>query len=136
MNTKFNTYATVLTVTGPPAVQIQAAQETILRGESTTLAWDAVRADTVSIDNGIGSVSKVGTYMVTPTETTTYTITATGPEGTATASVTVTVNLPVPAVQINAAPESIMAGEFSTLSWSADNADTCHRECLLLFLNI
>ena len=75
----------------PPGVFFSADPQSITYGESSTLAWTTTNADSISIDQGIGSVGVSGSITVSPTETTTYTITATGPGGTATSSVTVAV---------------------------------------------
>jgi hypothetical protein len=70
-------------------VNISADYEKIVYGDTTTLSWISLDATSVSIDNGIGQVDKIGAIPVSPTHTTTYTITATGPWGTFTDSVTV-----------------------------------------------
>ncbi len=108
-------------------VKIITYPETILIGESSTLSWSSINVDTLSIDQGIGSVPAVGSVVVTLEQTTTYTITATGPAGTFTDSVTVNVIDPsVPAtVSMSANPETIQVGESSTLSWSSTNANSC-----------
>lgn len=109
----------------PPEVSFSADPQTITLGESSTLSWNVIDADTISIDTGIGSVDPKGSYEVSPTETTTYTLTAIGPGGTTTESVTVSVNIPLPTVSISADPEAILFGESSTLTWSSTYADTC-----------
>ena len=108
----------------PPEVTFLADPPSIKPGESSTLTWTTFNADSVSIDQGIGSVSLDGSLTVSPTETTTYTLTATGEGGTTTESVTITVHLP-PTVTISADPETIHIGDSSTLSWSSTYADSC-----------
>jgi len=54
------------------------------------------RADTVSIDNGIGAVPASGSWTVSPAVTTTYTLTATGAGGIRTKTATVTLVPPGP----------------------------------------
>ena len=82
---------------GPPppisaAITIHPSySSTIEIGEFTLLSWTTSNADTVSIDNGIGSVGASGYHQVYPTVTTTYTLSATGEAGTVTDSVVVTV---------------------------------------------
>jgi hypothetical protein len=66
-----------------------------MTGESTTLIWNTTYADTLSIDQDLGTVEPDGTMTVYPLQTTTYTITATGSGGTATASATATVTHPI-----------------------------------------
>jgi hypothetical protein len=91
---------TVTTVCqGPPTIAFfNADKATIAQGESATLSWGAVaRADSASIDQGIGGVPTPGSRVVTPANTTTYTLSATGCGGTVNQSVTITVNAPLAA---------------------------------------
>jgi len=65
---------------------------TIGSGEAATLLWDISRADSASIDNGIGSVDPTrGSLEVAPLSATTYMLTATNEAGSDTATVTVKV---------------------------------------------
>jgi len=64
----------------------------IVPGGTAVLTWGFLYADTVTIDNGIGTVASSGMIAVSPTVTTTYHITATSPAGTITLEVTVTVD--------------------------------------------
>ncbi len=75
-----------------PEIAFSAEPLSIISGESSTLSWEVTNADTVTIDNDIGSVSPTGSMVVTPQETTSYIISAIGPGGTATDTVTITVN--------------------------------------------
>ncbi len=114
-----------VTVNQPePTVTISADPKSIHVGESTTLTWTSTNATQVTIDNGIGDVPLNGSMEVSPTSSTTYTITAIGPGGTDTSAITVNVMPPVPSVSITASPETIVAGQTSTLSWSSTNAET------------
>lgn len=45
-------------------------------GETVTLRWDVLDADSVTIDNGIGAVAAVGSLAVFPTNATTWTLSA------------------------------------------------------------
>jgi hypothetical protein len=76
---------------GARVTAFTASPDVVLSGGSSTLAWNVTDATSVSIDNGIGTVSATGTRSVTPTATTTYTLSATGSIGTITQTVTVTV---------------------------------------------
>ena len=109
----------------PPEVTFSADPQTITLGESSTLSWNVVDADTIKIDPDIGSVEPNGSYEIFPTETTTYTLTAVGSGGTTTKSVSVSVNIPLPTVSISADPENILLGESSTLTWNSTYTDTC-----------
>jgi peptidoglycan-associated lipoprotein len=66
----------------------------IERGQSAVLRWNVTGANDVSINNGLGTVTAMGTQRLTPANTTTYTLTANGPGGQATANATVTVTGP------------------------------------------
>jgi YVTN family beta-propeller protein len=107
----------------PPTVSLSADVAATPPGGQCTLVWTSMNAQSVVIDNGIGSVNASGTITVHPQTTTTYTITATGNCGTATGSVTVIVHQP-PTVSITASLLSIIAGQTSQLSWTSTNADT------------
>lgn len=74
-----------------PTVSIGASPATIERENQTTLRWQSSNATSVVIDNGIGSVEKSGSIVVSPLESTTYTATATGAGGDAKSSTRVTV---------------------------------------------
>jgi uncharacterized protein YkwD len=114
-----------VTVTYPqPMVSLSALPNPIAIGESATLSWSSTYAESVTIDNGIGSCTLEGSVAVSPGITTTYTATATGLGGTSTASVTVTVNYPVPTVSLGADPGVILTGEKATLTWSSNHANT------------
>jgi hypothetical protein len=119
-------YATVTVIPAPqpPAISsFTATPATLTEGHSTTLAWNVVRADAISI-SGIGTVT--GTSLpVSPSATTIYTLTATNAAGSTTADATVTVNpAPEPPViaRFTATPESITSGQSSVLSWEVAGA--------------
>ncbi|WP_155319910.1 hypothetical protein [Desulfosarcina alkanivorans] len=75
----------------PPIVQLTVDPGEIPVGDNATLTWTSTYADTLSIDQDIGTVEPNGTMTVAPSSSTTYTITATGSGGTATASAVLTV---------------------------------------------
>ncbi|MEI6223853.1 MAG: hypothetical protein WCS72_03810 [Deltaproteobacteria bacterium] len=87
------TAAATVTVTPfpvPVIASFTATPTTIARGASSTLAWSVTGATTLSIDNGIGTVTGTS-VVVTPTATTTYTLTATNAGGPATSTAMVTI---------------------------------------------
>jgi hypothetical protein len=75
----------------PRIIRFSATPPTIHSGDSAMLAWVVDNAQTVSIDNGIGTVTIDGTKSVSPTKSTTYTLTATNTFGSVTAMATVNV---------------------------------------------
>ncbi len=90
------------------AIQINsftASPSSVLQGENVTLSWVVSNATSVSIDQGIGTVSATGSTMVTLDETTTFKLTATGGTSTVHASITVTVQEPARRVTITADTE-------------------------------
>lgn len=93
LRSKPGTYLTIRLIqeAEPPTVTINSDPETIPLGESSTLSWSSIYADTCAIEPDVGAVEVSGSVSVSPTETTAYTITVTGPGGTATDSVMVTV---------------------------------------------
>jgi hypothetical protein len=110
------------TVASLPTVSISASPNTILLGQSTTLAWTTIGADKVAID-GIGPVAASGSMKVSPSATTVYQVTASGPGGTQSASAQVTVTPPPPTVSISASPKTILPGQSTTLAWTTTGAD-------------
>ncbi|MBF0451455.1 MAG: hypothetical protein HQK75_12190 [Candidatus Magnetomorum sp.] len=107
-----------------PSVSISSTPETIQLGESAVLTWSTQDADSISINNGVGTVGPRGTTVVTPFRTTTYIISAVNADGKSESSVTVTVihSESTPSVSITANPISIHPGETSVLAWSTGNA--------------
>ncbi|NIN36507.1 MAG: hypothetical protein GTO60_16020, partial [Gammaproteobacteria bacterium] len=108
-----------------PEVSFIATPDTIQYQQSSTLSWNVLNADTITIDNGIGSVGPTGSVQVSPeVPTTTYTLTAVNLGGTTTKLVTVTVIFPVPTVTFSASPLIIRPGVSSTLTWTTFAAHT------------
>lgn len=62
-----------------------ANPEIIISGEFTTISWNTTNATTITIDQGIGTVSATGSIEVSPESTTTYTLTAKNSDGQKTA---------------------------------------------------
>jgi hypothetical protein len=114
--------------TGLPGISIfNATPGSILAGQNSSLRWEVSGATTVSIDQGIGTVSASGTRAVSPATTTTYTLTATNSHGSVTALVTVVVSPSSahPVIEsFSASPPSIVVGQSSTLQWEISGATT------------
>ena len=109
----------------PPTITFTANPLSITSGDTSTLSWQSENAETVTIDNGIGTVDLTGTVHVIPQQTTTYELTAEGPGGVTMGEVTVTVTYLSPRVSISVEPESILSGGTALLSWQCDFADSC-----------
>jgi hypothetical protein len=97
-----NTCSVTVTVSSgalPRIIQFSASPASISTGQTSTLLWVVENADTVSINNGVGSsLSLGGTQSVSPASTTTYTLTATNKTGSVTATATVNVTVVPPPV--------------------------------------
>lgn len=117
-----------ITTTARQSVQIvrfQASPDRIRPGDQSTIDWQVLNADTVTITE-IGTVPANGTRAVSPTRTTQYRLTARNALGEASATTTVVVE-ELPAAQFlqcTASPQNILTGESATLSWAAANADS------------
>jgi len=93
----------------------------IASGETVTLEWYVTGADTITIDQGIGTVSAYGSESLDLDETTTFTLTATNDGGSTTADITIYVD---PVIEyFTASDYTIDAGDSVTLSWSVTSAD-------------
>ena len=116
--------ATVTVTVEPVEIEYFVADPAhIALGQHSTLTWKVVNADSVTINNGIGTVQLTGSTEVAPTVTTTYTLTATKGGTTVTAQQTVVVS--DVAIQFFVAePAAIGLGQQSTLSWKVVNADS------------
>lgn len=114
------TATATVTVAPPTVTSFSASPSSIFPGDSATLSWNVAGAASLSIDNGVGTVTG-SSVAVSPTTTTTYTLTATNAAGDTTATTTVTVTAPSIA-SFGAAPAVISAGGSSTLSWSVNGA--------------
>jgi hypothetical protein len=117
-----------VTTSSREAVQIvrfQASPDRIRTGQQSTIDWQVLNADTVSITS-LGTVSGNGSRNVSPTTTTQYTLTATNSAGSVTATTTIVVEEQPPAqfLACTVSPMNIMTGESATISWATANADT------------
>jgi len=114
-------------VPAPAITSFLASPSTITMGQRATLSWSVSGATSVTLDNGIGDVSRVTTFPVSPTQTTTYTLTASNSGGSVTARALVTVVAVAAPPVINtfaASPAVLTAGQSTTLSWNVTGANT------------
>ena len=83
--------ATVSVTTAAPVISsFTASPATILTGTSVILAWTVTGATSLSVDQGVGTVTGLPGVSVKPTATTTYTLTATNAGGSVSQTGTVT----------------------------------------------
>jgi len=119
-----STAKVTVTVLPPPPVinSFGATPEPIAAGQSTSLRWSVSGATSLSIDNGVGTVTGTS-RKVSPTATTTYTLTAKNAGGTKTATVTVNMMASLPTIaSFTASPNTITAGGSAKLSWRVSGA--------------
>ncbi|MBW2724246.1 MAG: hypothetical protein JRE71_07655 [Deltaproteobacteria bacterium] len=109
-----------------PTVGLTADPDSIALGGTSTLTWVVSDADDCTASDGwMGAKDELGGDQdVTPAITTTYVLECTGPGGTVSDSATVTVGGAVTA-SLTATPDSLTAGESTTLDWSSTNATDC-----------
>ncbi len=118
----------VVIVPPPPAptITLTATPTSILQGAKTLLTWVSTNAVSVSIDQGIGTVSLNGSLSVIPAASESYTATAHAASGalvTAQASVIVTAIVPNPTITgFAVTPSSVTAGQSVVLSATITNA--------------
>lgn len=107
-------------------VRFQASPSVIRAGQTSTIDWQVLNADTVTITQ-IGSVDpRNGTRTVSPTGTTQYRLTARNRVSEVSATTTIVVEeQPRPQfLACTVTPVNILAGESATISFSTANADS------------
>ena len=89
--------ATVSVNVGPPPVinTFAVTDSNPLYGAEVVLSWDVSNATTLSISQGVGSVSATGSLSLTPLLSTSYTITAVNTFSTRTSTVSITQGTPI-----------------------------------------
>jgi len=114
--------------TQPQINTFSANPANINLGENTTLSWDTLRADFLSIAPDLGApiTNDTGSISVAPTDTTTYILTATNTVGNVTRETTVTVQRPsLPTIEsFTATPRYFFSNSATaTLTWKTTDAD-------------
>jgi peptidoglycan-associated lipoprotein len=88
-----------------PQITLYITPAAIEKGQSATLTWQSENADTVTIDNGIGTVQNFGNRTILPNDSTTYKAKAVNATGSIVAEARVTVMEPqqatTPAAVVN-----------------------------------
>lgn len=96
-------------------------------GGQVTLEWSVAGASTVTIDNGVGTVTGLTSKTVSVTQSTTFTLTASNAQGSTTRIADVNVLVPIkPFIQsFTATPDTLPAGGGQvTLAWAVLGEDT------------
>ena len=102
----------------PQILSFSAGAQSIVQGQSVVLNWSVANSTSLSIDQGVGTVTG-NSVTVSPAQTTTYTLSATNGAGATIFATSTVVVTPSPSVaSFSAAPATITAGQFTTLSWS------------------
>ncbi|MCK5413386.1 MAG: hypothetical protein KAI57_03340 [Candidatus Pacebacteria bacterium] len=110
-----------ITTLGPPTCIITATPNSIDRGNSSVLTWSQTDANTITFDDGTGSIPiTVGFVIppVSPSMPTTYTIAVSNTIGNDTCSTIVDFN---PTCSLTATP-LIFSGMDSNLNWTTEDA--------------
>ena len=111
-----------------PRAELSTDQPSIVRGDSTTLHWSTLNADSVYIDPDIGSVEKTGWVSISPEQTTTYRLMVSGRDTTINESVEITVSSPAPVLSFTSSRTAIERGQSIMLRWSVEHADRVRLE--------
>jgi hypothetical protein len=131
-----------INVTSPPPAatvnRFSASPSTMQTGQASTLSWSSNNATACAAIGGTGSwggsvgTSSTGfsTGVINTAGTYTYTLACTGPGGTGPSSSTIinVTSAPPPAATVStftAVPNTIVAGQSTSLSWSTANATSC-----------
>lgn len=123
--------SSVVTVTVAPNVEIASFTATpaaIELGNMATLAWSTVNAETCEISPDIGPVDTTGVQQVQPVSTITYLLECVGPASSMTESLELLVVNPVEITTFSVSEETVELGDSITLTWAAQNADSCTIE--------
>lgn len=113
--------------TNPVIVSIGANPTTLTVGQTSKLTWSSANASACQASGAwSGSVATSGTQLVTPDAagSYTYTLTCDGVSKSETL-VVAAASTPAPTVSLSLSPSSVVAGQVSTLSWTATNASGC-----------
>jgi chitodextrinase len=103
----------------PVIASFSSSPASIITGQSSTLNWNVSNATSLSIDNGVGTVTGLTSVSVHPTVTTVYRLTASNSFGssTAQASLTVTADTTAPSAPTGLSTSVISSSQID-LSWA------------------
>jgi len=106
----------------PAITTFEITPPVITAGSSASLIWNAIGANTVTIEPGLGTLPAMGSRLVTPGVTTAYTISVSSPVGTISRSVVLTVNPAPVSISFYANPAVLSSGGSSLLQWNVAGA--------------
>lgn len=96
-------------------------------GGNVVLTWDTTNATSVSINNGVGTVSADGSTTVYVNANTTFTLTATGTGGNDSCTVSITKENQTDSPRCDyfrVSDDEVEEGDYVTLSWGTTNASS------------
>ena len=96
----------------------------IYKSQSAMLNWEVENAESVSIDQDVGTVDLIGSKEVTPDANTEYTLTASNPAGSSKRTVQIEVKSKPEIKSFSIDPKSIYQSQSATLNWEVENAES------------
>ena len=120
------TAAAPITVIPLPVLSLSSSPDSVAYGGQATITWSAQNVTSCTIAGpGISSAQTSGSQTTGPlTADAAYQLTCQSPAGVQSLLTSVSVG-PPPVLSISASPASIAYGGSSTLTWSAENVDSC-----------
>lgn len=116
--------ATVTVIIPAPTITFSVSPESICLNGTATLSWSVSGSVTsISIDQGIGTVSSSGSRTVSPSSPRTYTLTAEGPGGTTSKLASLGIKYPT-TTTISADSTNIISGQSTILRWATSGDAT------------
>lgn len=115
-----------------PTCTLSASRTSIDEGDDVRLTWSTSNATNISINNGVGTVSRSGSDTVSPSSSRTYVLVASGPGGTVWCSETILVdedtdnndnNDNVRCDSFTASDTRVDEGDSVTLRWRTTDAN-------------
>jgi hypothetical protein len=112
----------------PPTLKLRAAPESVASGGSSTLTWTSTDATSCAAAGGwSGALATSGSKSTGAlTAARSYTVTCKGAGGSTSETLTIYLSSEVPKITFSASPTNVEKGGYSTLTWSATNAEFCH----------
>lgn len=109
-----------------PTATLSANPTTIDQGQSSTLTWGSVNATSCTAAGGFstGGATSGSASTGALSSTSVYQVTCDGLGGTS-APAFATVTVLVPSVSIGASPDRVLSGATTTVSWDAENVNSC-----------